>query len=125
MKKEEILSASSMPMFSPSYPPGPYRFIHREYLTITYESDPEAIRAAVPEPLEPARNLVTFEWMKMPDSSGFGDYTESGQVIPCLFHGKPVSFPVQMYLNDEPPITAGGDMGISQKVGTTPPGVAS
>jgi len=35
-------------------------------------------RAALPEPLEPAPgNLAYFEWMKMPDASGFGDYEES------------------------------------------------
>ena len=68
------------------------------------------VRAAVPEPLEPAGNVVSFEWMKMPDSSGFGDYIESGQVIPCLLAGQPVNFPVQMYLNDEPPITAGREI---------------
>jgi acetoacetate decarboxylase len=99
-----------MPVFSPSYPRGPYRFVNREYLIISYESDPDCVRAAVPEPLEPAGCVVSFEWMKMPDSSGFGDYIESGQVIPCLLAGKPVNFPVQMYLDDEPPITAGREI---------------
>ena len=75
MEIEEILSAHSMPVFSPSYPAGPYRFVNREYLIITYETDPAAIRAALPKPLEPAPgNLCFYEWMKMPDSSGFGDY---------------------------------------------------
>jgi len=49
----DILQLPSMPMASPSYPRGPYRFIDREYLIVTYESDPSAIRAALPEPLEP------------------------------------------------------------------------
>lgn len=110
MTKEEILAAPSMPAYSPSYPRGPYRFSHREYLIITYESDSDLIRSAVPSPLTPTGNLVAYEWMRMPDSSGFGDYTESGQVIPCTFFGEPVSFPVQMYLNDEPPITAGREV---------------
>ena len=72
MTRDEILASSSMPLASPSYPKGPYRFINREYLVIHYESDPEAIRAMLPEPLEPDGNHVFFEWMKMPDSSGFG-----------------------------------------------------
>jgi acetoacetate decarboxylase len=99
-----------MPVFCPSYPAGPYRFVNREFLIISYESDPEMVRAAVPEPLKPAGAAVAFEWIKMPDSSGFGDYTESGQVIPCLLGGEPVSFPVHMYLNDEPPIAAGREI---------------
>ena len=37
MTRDEILSASAMPLTSPSYPKGPYRFIGREYLLIHYE----------------------------------------------------------------------------------------
>ena len=36
----------------------------------------------VPEPLEIDEPLVKFEFIRMPDSTGFGDYTEAGQVIP-------------------------------------------
>ena len=83
MTRDEILGASSMPLFSPSYPRGPFVFLRREYLIITYETDPEALRAALPEPLAPAPgNLAYYEWMKMPDASGFGDYEESGSGIP-------------------------------------------
>jgi len=110
MSDSFLQHAFAMPLFSPSYPRGPYRFTHREYMVITYESDPQVIRAAVPEPLQPVGNLVAYEWMKMPDSSGFGDYTETGQVIPCTLNGEPVNFPVQMYLDDEPPITAGREI---------------
>ena len=53
MRKAEILKLPSMPMAGPSYPAGPYRFINREFLVITYETDPELIRAGLPEPLEP------------------------------------------------------------------------
>jgi acetoacetate decarboxylase len=45
-------SAFAMPLTSPAYPPGPYRFVDRQYLIISYRSDPEAIRRVVPEPLE-------------------------------------------------------------------------
>jgi acetoacetate decarboxylase len=53
MKIASILNQSSMPIASPTYPCRPYRFIDREYFTVAYESDPEAIREAVPEPLDP------------------------------------------------------------------------
>jgi len=39
-----ILSLPSMPLASPSYPKGPYRFIDREYLIITYESGPACLQ---------------------------------------------------------------------------------
>jgi acetoacetate decarboxylase len=111
MTPEEILKLPSMPAVAPSYPLGPYRFINREYLIITYETDPEALRAAVPEPLVPnADNLVLYEWILMPDSSGFGDYTESGIVIPCTFNGEPINYTAQMYLDDEPPISCGREI---------------
>ncbi len=61
MTPDEIRAASSMPLSSPSYPKGPYRFIDREYLLIHYESDPEAIRAMLPEPLEPDGNHAFFD----------------------------------------------------------------
>ena len=46
----------------------------------------------------------------MPDSSGFGSYQESGVVIPCRFEGEAVNYTSQMYLNDEPPISAGREI---------------
>lgn len=111
MKKEEILSLYSMPASSPSYGCPPCRFIDREYFTIRYESDPVCIRQAVPEPLEPdGSNTVLYEWIKMPDSSGFGSYEESGIVIPCTFNGEPCNFTAQMYLNNGPAILGGREI---------------
>ncbi|MCC0804617.1 acetoacetate decarboxylase [Methylobacterium sp. W2] len=111
MTRDEILHVPSMPAFSPSYPRGPYRFLRREYLIITYETDAEALRRALPEPLEPhPENLVYYEWMKMPDSSGFGDYEESGSGAIATYNGEPCNFSIQMYLDDEPPITAGREI---------------
>lgn len=111
MKTEDIIRLRSTPIASPSFPAGPYRFVDREYLTITYETDRDLLRAQLPEPLEPNdENIVVYEWIKMPDSSGFGDYTESGLVIPARFKGEDVSFVAQMYLDDEAPIAAGREI---------------
>ncbi len=111
MKREQILDLPSMPAASPSYPRGPYRFVDREYFIVAYESDEEAIREAVPEPLEPAPGgFVHYEFIRMPDSSGFGDYTESGIVIPCTYEGMECNFTAQMYLNDESPISGGREI---------------
>ena len=46
----------------------------------------------------------------MPDSSGFGSYTESGLVIPCRYRGEEMNFVAQMYLDDDPPIVAGREI---------------
>ena len=53
MREKEVLErAFAMPLTSPAYPPGPYRFVNREYLIITYRTDPGKLRSVVPEPLE-------------------------------------------------------------------------
>src|ERR1700757_4128735 len=111
MRKEDILRLPSMPAAGPSYPAGPYRFVDRKYMVITYETNADVIAAQLPEPLEPLEHpIVKYEWIKMPDSSGFGSYTESGLVIPARFNGEEVNFVSQMYLDDDPPIAAGREI---------------
>ena len=36
-------NAFAMPLTSPAFPPGPYRFVNREFFIITYRTDPEAL----------------------------------------------------------------------------------
>jgi acetoacetate decarboxylase len=99
--------AFAMPFSSPAFPPGPYRFYQREFFIISYRTDPDKLRAVIPAPLQMAEPIVNFEFIRMPDSTGFGDYTESGQVIPVMFNGQAGNYTHAMYLNDHPP-TAGG-----------------
>src|ERR1700731_23631 len=111
MKIEDVRkNAFCMPMANPAYPPGPYRFYNREYLIITYRTDPVKLREPVPEPLEVGEPLVKYEFIRMPDSTGFGDYTESGQVIPVSFRGKKGGYSHCMFLNDEGPIAGGREL---------------
>ena len=58
MRKEDILKLPSMPASGPSYPAGPYRFIHREFMVITYETDPDIVRDQLPEMLAAKRLQV-------------------------------------------------------------------
>ena len=41
-----------MPLTSPAYPLGPYRFVNREFFIIAYRTDPDALKAVIPAPLE-------------------------------------------------------------------------
>jgi acetoacetate decarboxylase len=102
--------AFAMPLTSPAYPPGPYRFINREYFVITYRTDPEKLRAVVPEPLLPDGDTDKYEIIRMPDSTGFGDYTETGQVIPVTLNGRKGAYTHCMFLNDDPPIAGGREL---------------
>ena len=111
MKETDVRAkAFAMPLTSPAFPPGPYRFVNREYLIITYRTDPERLRALVPEPLEVTEPVVKYEFIRMPDSTGFGDYTETGQVIPVSFQGRKGGYTHCMFLNDEPPIAGGREL---------------
>ncbi|WP_168787423.1 acetoacetate decarboxylase [Paraburkholderia aromaticivorans] len=112
MKIEQIRKdAFAMPVHNPSYPRPPFRFLNREYFIISYETDIDALRAVVPEPLTVASPLVHYEFIRMPDSSGFGDYTESGQVISVRdADGALGSYTHAMYLDDEGPIAGGREI---------------
>ncbi len=117
-RKEIVEKAFAMPFTSPTYPRGPYRFINREFFTIKYETDMDALRAVVPEPLTVTEPIVNFEFIRMPDSSGFGDYTESGQIIPVEFNGVKGGYSHAMFLDDEAPIAAGREIwGFPKKLG--------
>ena len=111
MKIDDVRrNAYSMPLMNPAFPPGPYRFFNREFFVITYRTDPEALAAVVPEPLEVVEPLVKYEFIRMPDSTGFGDYTETGQVIPVRFNGEEGGYVHSMYLDDDAPIAGGREL---------------
>ncbi len=111
--------AFAMPLTNPSFPRPPYRFYNREYIIISYRTDPAALAAVVPEPLQVAEPIVKYEFIRMPDSTGFGDYTESGQVIPVTFNGEHGSYVHSMYLDDDAPIAGGRELwGFPKKLAT-------
>jgi acetoacetate decarboxylase len=71
----------------------------------------------VPEPLEfnEREPLVKYEFIWMPDSTGFGDYTESGQVIPVSFRGRKGGYTHCMFLNYEADCRRTRTLGISKE----------
>jgi acetoacetate decarboxylase len=97
--------AFAMPLTNPAYPMGPY-----EFFIISYRTDPDRLRAVVPEPLEVVTPVVNYEFIRMPDSTGFGDYTESGQVIPVRYKGQAGNYTHAMYLDDHPPLAGGREL---------------
>ena len=111
MTEDEIrASAYAMPLTSPAYPKPPFRFVDREFVIISYRTDPEALARVVPAPLMPADPVVKYEFINMPDSSGLGAYTESGQVIPVSYDGTPGGFTHAMYLDSEAGIASGREL---------------
>jgi len=116
MKLAEVRERGfAMPLNDPAYPRGPYKFCNREFVVITYRTDIDRLREVVPEPLEVAGDTVAYEFIRMPDSTGFGDYTETGQVIPVRFRGsdgavQEGSYVHAMYLDDNSPIAGGREI---------------
>jgi acetoacetate decarboxylase len=103
-------TAFAMPLTAPAFPMGPYRFVDRQYFIITYRTDAKVLERIVPAPLKPVSDLVKYEFIRMPDSTGFGDYTESGQVIPVTLDGRQGAYTHAMFLDDHPPIAGGREI---------------
>ncbi|HIC7379301.1 TPA: acetoacetate decarboxylase [Legionella pneumophila] len=98
------------PRWLNTYPAGPYRFINREFFIIAYETDPDLLQAILPPDMELLEPVVKFEFIRMPDSTGFGDYTESGQVVPVRYKGEEGGFTISMFLDCHAPIAGGREI---------------
>ncbi|MDB5483766.1 MAG: Acetoacetate decarboxylase, partial [Caulobacteraceae bacterium] len=117
MTEDEVRrTAFAMPLTSPAYSRPPFRFVDREFIIITYRTDPAALAAVAPAPLLTTEPVVKFEFINMPDSSGLGSYTEAGQVIPVTFRGQAGGYTHAMYLNSEAGIAAGRELNGYPKV---------
>jgi acetoacetate decarboxylase len=115
MRSDDVLKQFTTPLGAPAYPRAPYRFVDREYLSIVYRTDPAALDRIVPEPLRVTEPLVRFEVMRMPDVSGLGDYTESGQVIRVEYDGEVGEYNHAMYVDNHPAIASGREIGAYPK----------
>jgi acetoacetate decarboxylase len=111
-------NAFSMPFTCPSYPKRSFDFKDREFFIITYETDIEALRKVIPEPLEIVEPIVKYEFIHMPSGSGLGSFFESGQIIPVKFEEKEGTYVHSMYLNCMPAIVNGREIwGFPKKLG--------
>ncbi|MFJ4803253.1 acetoacetate decarboxylase [Streptomyces murinus] len=120
MQKEDVARLFTTPVDSPAYAPARYRFTNREYLNIYYRTDPEAVRRLVPEPLTVTDPIVRFEIMRMPDTTGLGDYTEAGQLIAVEHEGEKGEFNLAMYVDSVPAISSGREYSAYPKKSGSP-----
>jgi acetoacetate decarboxylase len=111
MKIDDVRrTAYSMPLTNPSFPPGPYRFFNREYFIITYRTDPRSARRRSARAARSRRADRQIRIHPHARLDGFGDYTETGQVIPVRFKGEEGVYVHSMYLDDEGPIAGGREL---------------
>ncbi|MCR3754019.1 acetoacetate decarboxylase [Lentzea californiensis] len=104
------------PLSAPAFPAVQPRFFDREYLNIVYRTDPEALRAVVPQPLQVDEPLVRFEVMKMNDVTGYGPYTEAGQAVQVVFDGERGEYLHAMYLDSFAATASGREVSAYPKV---------
>ena len=111
MKESDVRArAFAMPLTSPAYPVGPYRFVNREFLIITYRTDPQKLRELVPEPLQIEEPLVKFEFIRMPDFDGLRRLHRERPGDPGTFKGRRGGYSHCMFLDDHPPIAGGREL---------------
>ncbi|TFV63498.1 acetoacetate decarboxylase [Geodermatophilus sp. DF01-2] len=110
MDIDEVRRLPTTPIGAPAYPAGRYRFTDREYLNILYRTDAEAMRRLVPEPLTVGDPLVRFEVMRMPDVTGLGSFTESGQVLQVEHEGQSADYLQWMYVDSLASIASGREI---------------
>jgi acetoacetate decarboxylase len=120
MTPEELLRSPIAPLGAPPYPLRATRFVDREYFNVVYRTDPGALRAVVPEPLQIEEPLVRFEVMRMGDVDGFGPYLEAGQVIKVRHEGEDAEYLREMHLDHNGAILAGRELSAYPKTAGTP-----
>ncbi|MHC3757728.1 acetoacetate decarboxylase [Staphylococcus succinus] len=110
LRKEDVNNIITTPINAPAFPPINPFFKNREFVQVLYETDIDALKAVVPEPLKVISNLIKFEVINMPDSTGLGAYLEAGQVIPVEYNGEEGEFYLSMYVNNQAAITSGREI---------------
>jgi acetoacetate decarboxylase len=116
----DALQRGTTPLTTPVYPLRATRFTDREYLNVVYRTDPDALRAVVPEPLQVDEPLVRFEVMKMGEVDGYGPYVESGQAIQVTLDGEHGEYLHAMYLDNFAATVSGRELSAYPKVLGTP-----
>ena len=87
-RADVIKPGFSTPLDAPMVPPFPFTFRNAEILTLTYRTDPAAIRALLPEPLVSTGDTVMIHVYKMTDTDWLGPYHEVNVMVGADLPGK-------------------------------------
>lgn len=105
-------SLFSTPFGAPAVPPFPLGFRDVLILTGIYQTDPEAIRDLLPEPLEPVDDEVLVHIYQMNDTDHFGVYNESAvqvrAVLPAT--GERGAYSPYLFLDHDGGIASGREV---------------
>jgi acetoacetate decarboxylase len=101
----------STPLDAPMIPRFPFQFRNVEILTLTYRTDPEAIRALLPEPLEPTGDAVMIHFYAMRDTDWLGPYQEVNVMVGATLPGSETgSYSPYLFLSSDVGVTHGREI---------------
>ena len=101
----------STPLDAPMIPRFPFAFRDTEILTLTYRTDPQAIRAILPEPLVATGDMVMIHFYRMPDTDWLGPYHEVNVMVGAELPGVEVgSYSPYLFLSSDVGVTHGREI---------------
>ena len=108
---------TSMPAFSPYYPPPPVRYRNARFQFVFFRADPAAVDRVLPACLEPAEDgYCVAIGITVPWASSYGAFDESVLSVKCTFRGETGFFAPVAFLNSRSSIPAGREIYGTPKV---------
>jgi acetoacetate decarboxylase len=102
----------STPFDAPLVPPFPFTFRDAEILTVAWRTDPDAVAAILPPPLEPTSDIVLAHLYRMTDPSWLGPYAESNVMVGCRYPptGETGGYSPYLFLSSEGGVAHGREV---------------
>ncbi|MEO6874876.1 MAG: acetoacetate decarboxylase [Opitutaceae bacterium] len=101
----------STPLAAPLAPPFPFSFRDVTVLTLTYRTEPAAVRALLPEPLVPTSDWVLIHLYNMGDVDWLGAYGECNVMVGASLPGGPSGgFSPFLFLNSDAGLAQGREV---------------
>lgn len=108
---------TSMPAFSPYYPPPPVRYRNARFQFVFFRADVAAVDRVLPACLEPAEDgYCVAIGISIPWASSYGAFDESVLTVKCTFRGETGYFAPVAFLNSRSSIPAGREIYGTPKV---------
>lgn len=94
------------------------RFLNGERLTVEFLTDPEAVEALLPPPLEPAAEPLAIAGVGRWQGDGLGDYAGGSLYLAARHEGVEGAYALAMWMDSEPAVVYGREVfGEPKKLG--------
>jgi len=100
----------SIPRTAPLYQSPPFEYRDCWGMTILFKTTAEVLKELVPEPLVPNPNSLMWIFIGRQNASCLGAYYEVILGVPVAFRGKPGSYSVYLYLDNDAAIAGGREI---------------